>query len=143
MKKALFRIRRQQELEAIGQLSQKERTLQNLIRKHQTLSHELDELHRHISRQQKQPLLSPAELAEYAEYGQLLNQQIVHQQILIDKTARSLERHRKKLADARQKKKIVENLQQREEAEWKKTLQKNEKALLDEFRAPHRLSIRL
>jgi flagellar FliJ protein len=120
---------------------QEEIAHKNLLDSHLVLNkmnHQLIELFQELEKIQTQILQKqcnqfPADLSEYYLYLEMLKKKIARQKNLVDEAEVSLERRRKEVVRAMQRRKIIENLRDKKYSEWETTNFNSERSSLDEL----------
>ncbi len=109
--------------EALAELVKMQEIVRKLVLERKNLEQEFEE-------KLKQ---EPAKLPAYLDYFASLGKRIADQQDAILKFQNIVEQKRQALAEARKEKKVIENLKDKQYSEWKKELEKQETAFLDEL----------
>lgn len=131
---ALLEYRRQQENKAYKEFLETRLVfeknldiLDNLIQEERILNEAI--------RQNEKQLPDLLQLECQFDYLQLLGQRIAKQKSRVNEAKKNMEKQRKELTFALQKRKIIENLYERKFSEWEYTLQEKERSFFDELAA--------
>ncbi len=138
MKKFIFKLepllnfRKQEEHLKRKELFLAHTHLQHLIGKMEELEKECLDLDETI-RRKSAIHVDTAEIVGFYDYKQVVNEQLKRYKEEIAKTHQRIEKRREAVIEAMQKRKIVENLQEKQSSSWESAFQEKEKTFFDEL----------
>lgn len=128
----LLELRQNQENLAYKALLEAQLVLTKSLSSLEELEKEKKDLEKEIQKEQMAPS-SAATLADQYEFYRTIEKRIEYQKSLVREARQEMDNQRQALAIAIQKRKMMENLQEKKFSEWEYNLQEQERAFFDEL----------